>query len=235
MLLKKYFFIGDIHGCAKELEELLDLIPKKEGDEIICVGDLVNKGPLSNDAVTLLRRAGARSVMGNHDYIIKMIHDQKTKEIKPPLPIKAAHYALYNSLSPDNINFLAKLPLWIDLPEINALVVHAGLKGNTRLEEHSEEELTCLRILDRETKEFVRRDKAGFPWYYFYSGEKTVIYGHNAARSIKMNKNTIGIDTGCLYGHKLTAYCLPENSFYSVKAKKEYIDYTQGGKYKMPR
>lgn len=163
MYVKKYFFIGDIHGCAKELEKLLAKIPRRSGDEIICVGDIVNKGPDSNTAVSLLRCAGARSVMGNHDFIIKSIHDEKTRGIKQQIEIKEQHFALYNSISEENRAYLSELPLWIDIPEINALVVHAGLKGNTPLNQHSAEELTCLRILDPTTKEFVKRDRRGLP------------------------------------------------------------------------
>ncbi len=232
---KKYFFIGDIHGCADELAELLLLIPKGPNDEIICVGDLINKGPDSNRVLDLLRAAGAQSVLGNHDNLVKMIHAEKTEGKVPELPIKEAHYKLYDSLSAENIQFICNLPLWIHIKEINTLVVHAGLRPNLPLEEHSVEELTCLRILNPKNKEYVKRDKVGLPWYFFYTGDKPVIYGHNAARSIKINKNTFGIDTGCLYGHKLTALSLPDNQFYQVKAKTTYVDYTQGGHYKMPR
>lgn len=232
--MTKYFFIGDIHGCADELRELLYKINPSKNDIIISVGDIVNKGPKSEEAVQLLMKYNVKSVMGNHDSLIKMIFDFKEKNIKAPKLLKPEHFNLYDSLSESSINYIVNLPNYIRLSEINTLVIHAGLAPYKSLKEQSEEELTCIRIVDPITKTFVKRGHTGIPWHFYYEESERIIYGHNAAKSIKYKKNTIGIDTGCLYGEKLTAYILPDDKFISVKAKKTYNDYTQNGKFKMP-
>jgi diadenosine tetraphosphatase ApaH/serine/threonine PP2A family protein phosphatase len=235
MIAKKYYFIGDIHGCSDELEALFLKIDLGINDQVICVGDLVNKGPNSEKVVQLLIKNNALSVMGNHDLIIKYVDEERKEGIKPPFELKKTHYDLYNSLSKSSIDYILSLPLFIEIPEINTLVVHAGIMPNLALEKHSDFEITSLRILDPIHKTYIKRDYVGYPWYFYYSGDKQVIYGHNAARSIKINKNTVGIDTGCLYGARLTAYILPDRRFIHVDAKKAYVDYSQGGKYEMPR
>ena len=232
--MKKFYFIGDIHGCAEELDALIQKINPSKDDVLVSVGDIVNKGPRSEEAVQLLIKHNAKAVLGNHDSIIKRIFLKRTQGISPDLPIKETHDKLYDSLSESSIQYIVNLPLTLYLEEINTRVVHAGIAPFKALKENTEEELTCIRIVDPQTKEYIKRTHFGYPWYYYYTGDERIIYGHNAAKSIKMRKNTIGIDTGCLYGEKLTAYCLPDDRFIDVKAKKIYNDYTQGGKYSMP-
>lgn len=232
---KKYYFIGDVHGCADELEALIKKINPTKKDQIYCVGDLVNKGPDSNRVIDLVREYHIKSVLGNHDLIIKEIYNLQKKKIKPSLTIKSKHYKLYDSISEKNRKFISQLPLYIKIHEIKTIVVHAGILPNVKLDKHSPIEITCLRNVDPKTKKFVKRDKKGLPWYFYYKDKYRVIYGHNAAKSIIINKNTYGIDTACAYGNELTAYILPDDKFISVPSKKEYIDYTQGGKYSIPR
>lgn len=232
---KKYYFIGDIHGCKSELELLIQKLKLTPIDEVYAVGDLVNKGPDSNGVVDLIRKNNIKAVMGNHDLIIREIYNYEKFGNIPQFKIKKKHQELYESLSAENKAFIAQLPFYIIIEEIKTIVVHAGIKPGTNLNAHTDEEITCLRIVDPVTKEFVRRDQFGLPWYFYYESDYKVIYGHNASQGITINKNTIGIDTGCLYGNELTAYVLPDNRFISVPAFRTYVDYSQGGKYRMPR
>lgn len=233
--MSRYYFIGDIHGCADELEELIEKLSIGPNDHLYSVGDLVNKGPKSNEAVELLIKHNAKAVIGNHDLLVKYIHLEKTQQQAAPIELKAKHYDLYDSLSNASIDYIVNLPLFIRIDEIETMVIHAGLNPNLAIDQQLESEITSIRIVDPVSKTYVKRDQPGNPWYYYYKGGDRIIYGHSASKSIKINKNTIGIDTGCLYGEKLTAYILPDNRFISVKAKHHYNDYSQNGKYTMPR
>src|SRR6185503_18030970 len=65
--MRHTLIIGDIHACAAELEELLSRAAVTEDDQVLCVGDLVSRGPDARGVLRLLRTCRARSVMGNHD------------------------------------------------------------------------------------------------------------------------------------------------------------------------
>ncbi|MCB0279659.1 MAG: metallophosphoesterase [Calditrichaeota bacterium] len=233
--MKRYFFIGDIHGCADELKNLVEKLKLTDSDELISVGDIINKGPKSNEAVEFLIDCNAKAVMGNHDILIRYVHDEITQKKKSPFPLKKSHYQLYESLSDRSRDYILNLPFYYRIKAINTVVIHAGLDPKYSIEEQSESDIVSIRILDTISKSYVKRDQKGNPWYFYYHGDERIIYGHSAAQSIRLHKNTICIDTGCLYGEKLTAYILPDERFVSVKAKQVYNDYSQGGKYRIPR
>lgn len=226
----RYFFIGDIHGCADELLDLLKKINPRRGDRIISVGDIVNKGPDSNRAVQLMLEYGVEAVLGNHDRLVKLAlrHPDSPDH-------KKKHLKLLHQLTPEHQEWIVNLPLFRHYDDIQTSVIHAGLKPYVPIEEQDEVMITNIRVVDPVSKAYVKRDQPGIPWYFYYDDSRRIIYGHHACRSIKVHKSTIGIDTGCLYGHKLTAYVLPDNRFISVPARDVYVDYTQGGKFTMPR
>ena len=62
------------------------------------------------------------------------------------------------------------------------------------------------------------------PWFDFYTDDKLVVFGHWAAQEGVVRENAIGLDTGCVYGKKLTALVLPERELVSVKARKQYCE-----------
>jgi predicted phosphodiesterase len=68
--MNRTLIIGDVHGCARELEDLLDACAFGSGDRLLFVGDLVAKGPDSRGVLELYRRLGAMSVRGNHDQAV---------------------------------------------------------------------------------------------------------------------------------------------------------------------
>jgi hypothetical protein len=64
-----------------------------------------------------------------------------------------------------------------------------------------------------------------WPWARLWDGPQTVFFGHDADRGLQQYEHAIGLDTGCVYGGKLTACILPERRLVSVNAKKEYFQY----------
>ena len=67
-----------------------------------------------------------------------------------------------------------------------------------------------------------RTSRSGTPWYEVYTGEKIVLFGHWPAREVRRASRAIGLDTGCVYGHLLTAYIIESDEILNVKARRAY-------------
>ena len=205
--------VGDIHGCYDELVELMDKVSLAKTDRLICVGDLVTKGPKNREVLQLfMSDPRFSSVIGNHDLALRR------KWLGEEIELKPAQKALHRELKAEKDSYtpyLCTLPFMIDLG--THLVVHAGLRPNVELHSQTTGDLTRLRTLgpDRESEQ-------GTPWYHVYYGEKVVLFGHWPAPEPRRGKKAIGLDTGCVYGYQLTAYIIETNEFVSVQAHRPY-------------
>ncbi|HKY26897.1 MAG TPA: metallophosphoesterase [Pyrinomonadaceae bacterium] len=205
--------VGDIHGCYDELTELLEKVDLGEDDRVVSVGDLITKGPKSREVLELfMTDARFTTVIGNHDLALRRKWNGEDVELKPSQ--KEAHKEL-KAEKDAYASFFNRLPFTIDLD--THLVVHAGLRPNVELHSQTTGDMTRLRTLgpDRESDE-------GTPWYHVYFGEKVVLFGHWPAPEPRRGKKAIGLDTGCVYGHTLTAYIIETDEFVNVPAKRSY-------------
>jgi hypothetical protein len=212
-MARRTIVIGDIHGCYDELRELLDRIALGADDRVVSVGDLIVKGERSREVLDLFASdARFSAVIGNHDRAIlrhwlrekkshKKVHKRARKELKPD----KARY----------LEYLASLPTMIDLG--THLVVHAGLRPGVPLCEQSIEDLTELRTLGLD-----RTSRFGVPWYDVYDGRQFVLFGHWPSDEPRRGKRALGLDTGCVYGYRLTAYVVETGELISVKARRAY-------------
>lgn len=201
---QRVIVIGDVHGCLEELIELLQkLNVDHDNDIIILVGDLVNKGPSSAETISYVRRMkNAYSVRGNHDEAALKAYFNENYSGK---------YSWVQNLSKENLDYLIQLPYTIRLPRLNALVVHAGLDPRTVLCDQDTESMVTMREID---------DR---PWAKVYKGEfGLIVYGHDAKRGFCQTEHAIGLDTGCVYGRRLTACILPSREIVSVNSKYAY-------------
>jgi len=205
--------IGDVHGCIDELVELLAEAGVTDADRLILAGDLVAKGPDSQAVVQLARERRALGVLGNHDAHVLKGRDGDLAALK------GNHRDVAQRLSEADWRYLELLPLWLDLPELNALVVHAGLLPNVALEQQPRHLLLNLRSLDAEGKGSTRID-GGRPWAEAWPGPRFVVFGHDALRGLQRLPYALGLDTGCVYGGKLSAVWLPERRLVQVKARR---------------
>ncbi len=207
--------VGDIHGCFDELEELLDKVELKDSDRVVSVGDLISKGPKSREVLDLfMSDKRFSSVIGNHDLALRRKWNGENVELK------AGQKETHKELKAEKdvyAAFLNTLPFVIDLE--THLVVHAGLRPNVELHSQTTDDLTRLRTLGPD----IESDE-GTPWYHVYQGEKIVLFGHWPAPEPRRGPKAIGLDTGCVYGHNLTAYVIQTDEFVSVEAKKVYDD-----------
>src|SRR5215203_6928174 len=211
--MSRTIVVGDIHGCYDELMQMLETAGFAQDDQVVCVGDLVTKGPKNREVLELfMTDARFRTVIGNHDLALRRKwHGEKVK-------LKASQKVLHKELKSEKekyLPFLNKLPFMIDLG--THLVVHAGLRPDVALYSQTSEDMTLLRTLGKD-----RESHDGTPWYDVYDGQKVVLFGHWPAPEVRRGKKAIGLDTGCVYGYNLTAYIIETGEFVSVRAKRSY-------------
>jgi serine/threonine protein phosphatase 1 len=212
---EKIFIVGDIHGCLGMLQRLMEKIPwRPDADRLIFLGDYVDRGEDSRGVIEyVLEIAGTGKrvdcLMGNHERILLDFIEGRdvstfflnggTSTLKS---YRVSQQGYENSLIPDgHIDFLRSLKPWIELDEY--YVVHAGLRPGVEVENQSQEDLLWI------------RDSFIFSTYPF---RKKVIFGHTPFSRPLVMENKIGLDTGAVYGNKLTCLELPSLKFYSVEA-----------------
>ncbi len=205
--------VGDIHGCYDELMDLLNQLNFGVSDRIVSVGDLVTKGPKNREVLELFMKDSRFStVIGNHDLALRRLWNGEEVELK------ASQKEAHRELKADKDRFtpyLNSLPFMIDLG--SHLVVHAGLRPNVEMHSQTTEDLTQIRTLGED-----RESKDGTPWYDVYDGEKVVLFGHWPASDPRRGRMALGLDTGCVYGHQLTAYTIETDELNSVPARRTY-------------
>ena len=209
--MRRTLLIGDVHGCNEELGDLLRVAGWTPEDRLVLVGDLVAKGPDSAGVVQRARELGALAVLGNHD--------AHFLDVRAGLSKKAHHVAQAQALAADDWKYLDQLPLWLDLPELNVLVVHAGLIPSVELARQPKHVLLNMRSIDAEGHASMRVD-GGVPWASRWPGPRHVVFGHDALRGLQQHTHATGLDTGCVYGRQLTGLWLPEHRLVSVPARR---------------
>ena len=205
--------VGDIHGCYDELMQLLEEASFSDADRVVGVGDLITKGPKNREVLQLfMSDARFSTVIGNHDLALRRHWLGEEVDLKPAQ--KETHKQLKAEKDAYG-TYLCTLPFVIDLN--THLVVHAGLRPNVELHSQTTGDLTRIRTLgsDRESAE-------GTPWYHVYFGEKIVLFGHWPSPEPRRGRKAIGLDTGCVYGYRLTAYIIETDEFLSVPAQRAY-------------
>lgn len=217
--------IGDVHGCADELEALLKACEHGSDDEVVLVGDLVAKGPASRDVMAMVRELSMRSVRGNHD--AHVLRWKAARDAGQPVAsFSPGHVRLAETFDERDWALLEGLPLYIALPEHAALIVHAGLVPGVPLAQQDPLHLMNLRSVRADGVGSKRPDD-GVLWGTLWQGPALVLFGHHAGAGLQQHPFAIGLDTGCVYGGKLTACILPERRIVSVPAKRQYAPITR--------
>jgi len=195
--------VGDVHGCPVELEALLEKVGFSTGkDRLVFVGDLVARGPDTPGVLALVRRLGARVVRGNHEE--KLLAWRRRAK-----PLGAEHARVAKELSEDDWRTVEATSLWIDLPQHGIRVVHAGVVPGIAPERTPPEALLKMRTLDTRGRWSDEPD-AGALWGSRYEGPPHVVFGHYARAEPQFHEWATGIDTGCVYGGRLTGAVLAE-------------------------
>jgi protein phosphatase len=229
--------IGDVHGCFDELTALLGnlgyevthqtgVVRPPEGRKAVFVGDLMDRGPRTPQVLRLVTgmvEAGtALCVVGNHD-------DKLLRKLRGN-PVRVAHglAASLEQLAAEPPEFVERVKAFLDglvshyvLDGGKLVVAHAGLKENLQGRDAKRvREFALYGETSGETDEF------GLPvrhnWAAEYQGEALVVYGHTPVPEPLWQGRTVNIDTGCVFGGKLTALRYPELELVSVPAAQTY-------------
>eukprot|EP00980_Cylindrotheca_fusiformis_P030059 scaffold24294_cov186-Cylindrotheca_fusiformis.AAC.2 len=215
--------VGDVHGCIDELQDLLRECDYRPGDMVVFLGDLVSKGPDSISVVQMAREIGAIGVRGNHDFEVVRWHQAIKSGVDPPL-VGSEHFHIASCLSKADMKWMYSLPWYISSKELGALFVHAGFVSGIRLAKQNPRLMMNMRSILPDgtvTSKFFNN----WPWARLWDGPQTVLFGHDADRGLQQYEHAIGLDTGCVYGGRLTACILPEKRLVSVSARREYFKY----------
>jgi serine/threonine protein phosphatase 1 len=211
--------IGDIHGCNLEFAELLERVAPTKDDQLVLVGDLVNRGPDSCKVIDLAKQHHAISLLGNHE--LRLLNYRKTKD---PVFLRETDGDTFNKLRPDDWTYLEAMPLTHYVEELNTVFVHGGFLPTEPWQKQPASVVTRIQVIDGEGKPRKRADAPDSPaWADLWSGPPFVVYGHTPRAEIYKLKWSVGIDTACVMGGHLTAYILPEKRFVQVKARKRYF------------
>lgn len=212
--------VGDVHGCYAELMDLLDLAGLGPGDELVSVGDLVDRGPDTARVLDFFRgNPWASAVLGNHERAHRRAIKRRAE------PVDFCQRAAREQFGPRfedyaaALAWTATLPAYRELPEV--LVVHGLWEPGLPIERQSDRVLAGTAWGEAH----VAARHPG-PWYEHYEGPKPLIVGHRdyggEGRPLVFRDRVFGIDTGCCYGRRLTGLLLPEFRLLSVPARADH-------------
>ena len=232
--------IGDVHGCFAELQALLRMlgyqvqhngpyaVTHPAGRKVIFVGDLVDRGPQTPQVLRLVMDMVASGVAfcvnGNHDDKLKRKLQGRDVKVAHGLAESLAQLAAEPQEFQDRaVQFLDGLISHYVLDDGKLAVAHAGLqqeyigRGSPRVREF------CMYgETTGEVDEFGLPVR--YPWAREYRGSTMIVYGHTPIPEAEWLNNTINIDTGCVFGGKLTALRYPEKELLAVQAAQVYFE-----------
>ena len=210
--------IGDIHGCHLEFAELLDRLAPAPEDRLVLLGDLVNRGPDSAAVIDLAIKHRALSLLGNHEARLLAFHRTGDRTL-----LKEDDEQTAASLQSRHWDYLEKMVLTHEIPELNTVFVHGGFLPNEPWQKQPAAVVTRIQVIDTEGRPRKRAEAPeGVLWAERWAGPPFVVYGHTPRPDIFKLKWSVGIDTACVLGGHLTAFILPERRFVQVRARRRY-------------
>ncbi len=188
------YAISDIHGCSEQLKSLLKKI--KDFDKLIFLGDYIDRGPNSKEVIDIIRdlqnKYGDKiiTLIGNHEDLCLKAYDnydyclwrnpgnggsQTLKNFNGDVPV-------------EYLNWMRNLKLYYE--DDYFYYVHAGLRPHVEIEDNDRDDIIWIRY------DFLLSD---------YKFKKRVIHGHTPGENVIYRDNRVNIDTGCVFGYKLSA------------------------------
>lgn len=235
--------IGDVHGCLDELVALLGGLgyavvrdaddrpvdaTHPDGRRVIFVGDLVDRGPSSVGvlrlAMGMITAGHALAVPGNHEAKLVRALDGRNVQASHGLETTLAELAAEPAEFRDGVREWCRgLVSHLVLDDGNLIVAHAGLKeayhgrasGRVR-------SFALYGDTTGETDEFGLPVR--LPWAQEYRGRALVAYGHTPTPTLEWINNTLCLDTGCVFGGRLSALRYPERETVQVDADRVHYE-----------
>jgi len=243
--------IGDVHGCGDELEQLLAALgyvvgaarsdgspwdgpvyAHPAGRKAIFLGDLVDRGPRVVDTLRLVlnmvEAGNALCVPGNHD--MKLMRKLQGRDVQVTHGLDATLSQIDALPAPDREKFIPELLAFLDslvshyvLDSGKLVVAHAGMRQE--MQGRGSRAVRAFALHGETTGE---TDDMGLPvrsnWAGDYRGQAIVVYGHTPVLRPEWLNGTINVDTGCVFGGRLTAVRYPERELVSVPANHTYYE-----------
>ena len=229
--------IGDIHGCYDELCALFDklgysvykenhTVVPPEGRRAVFLGDLCDRGPNNIEVLRLVmnmvQSGAAYCIAGNHD--AKLLKKLRGSNVQ----LTHGFDKTMEQLSAQSEEFVTEIKIFLDglishyvFDNGKLVVAHAGLKEKYHGRGSGRVRAFCLYgDTTGETDEYGLPVR--LPWADEYRGKAMVVYGHTPSPDVQAINNTFCIDTGCVFGGKLTAFRYPEKEIVQIDAKQEY-------------
>lgn len=211
---------GDIHGCLDALKQLRKKVDPNENDIEVCVGDFITKGKNSIGVIEYLIEHNIKSVLGNHEDKLLRYIEHTSSPKKNPIKLDDDEVSILRLLKKSHLAYLQSLPVFLKFGEVT--IVHGGLQNHTNLNElnkKSIQKVLRLRYVDNNGNFIAKgeEDEKSHFWADVYDGNQGfVIHGHRWSKTVHIHENAIGIDTGCVYGNKLSAVVISKKYDYRV-------------------
>jgi len=219
---RRLIIVGDVHGCKTELVALLDKVQyARASDHLILAGDFINKGADSRGVVALARELHASCVRGNHeDKLLKALQEGSAGAIADP---KLARLA--RELGGEDVAFLERCPHLLTLgrlaglPFADTVVVHGGLEPGVTLQRQDAFAVMNMRAIDPATGRPEARRQDGVAWWRVWNKAQRklpkaervlVVYGHDSKQGLVEKEYSVGLDSGCVNGARLSALVIDE-------------------------
>lgn len=237
----KLDIIGDIHGCFSEFKELTNKLGYEwtseipihiHGRKLAFVGDLTDRGPQSLKVIEtvskLVKKGVAYYVPGNHCNKLYRYFKGNKVQVTHGLETTVAEYdALDESrrqlIREAFITLYENAPLYQVLDNGKLVIAHAGIREDY-IGKNSAKVKTFVLYGDITGEKNpdgspVRRD-----WAKYYHGKALIVYGHTPVKNVRIVNNTYNIDTGAVFGNKLTALKYPEMEVFSVSSSMPLVE-----------
>ena len=239
-----YNIIGDIHGCYDELIELLeklgyeeqqkDMFVHPKGRQLAFVGDAADRGPRSMDVWSLLlalhdAQPSLIYSPGNHcNKFYRYLKGNKV-QVTHGLETTVAEFQQYSKEQQETfrkkfISFYEGLPYYQKLDDGKLIIAHAGIREDM-IDQPLRKEIIVFTLYGDISGE---NHSDGRPirgdWAKHYKGDAFIVYGHTPVKEARFMNATVNIDTGCVFGGKLTALRYPEMETITVPSKQPYLE-----------
>jgi len=215
-------------------------------DHVIFLGDYCDRGPNSSGCCDLVRQreqvqGRIAGILGNHEEKALSYDDQAKRTGKEPNIQVPTHLATRAQLKPEHYEWFRSLPLYLRVPEHNAVAVHAGVYPGRPIEAQEARHLLHIQMIQPFDKwgNSSHNYKSVWPsrtpdnedgwkfWTNFWTGPEFIVFGHSVLDKPLLTDKVAGIDGGAVFGRELHALVLDGNTKKIVTVNSEH-DYGKG-------
>lgn len=217
---RNLLIVGDVHGCYDEMRKLIATAEHRSDRPLLVlfVGDIVRKGPHSLDVLRYVRaEKNCYTVRGNHEekVVRSILASKRNDDQVLSQKLSERDLSWVHQLSGEDFDYLRNLPYTINIPDLNITLLHGGVVPHSDITATPPETIMTLREVVMDSHWFhgtawraCMGEEAGRAWSTAWGGPQHIYFGHDAVRKLQLNEHATGLDSGCVYGGKLTGVLL---------------------------